>query len=139
MGYSRLISIRAARCINASEVPNFDPKGMIFIPIGPVVKGKASGQFYDFYAKNLSRTPSNSLQNSEFGVRYSSLLPIGNGLQTSFIYLYEFRSALGATCATCTGCVDRTAGRDRDCTGHVPCPRALPQPSSPGCAGGRKR
>ena len=68
-----------------------------------MVKGKASGQFYDFYAKDLSKTPSNSLQNSEFGVRYSSLLPIGNGLQTSFIYLYEFRSALGATCATCTG------------------------------------
>ncbi|MGC2443511.1 hypothetical protein [Candidatus Binatus sp.] len=94
---------QSGQIINASEVPNFDPKGMIFLPIGPVVKGKASGQFYDFYAKDLSKTPSNSLQNSEFGVRYSSLLPIGNGLQTSFIYLYEFRSALGATCATCTG------------------------------------
>src|SRR5215472_16841569 len=38
-----------------------------------------------------SRAPSNSLQNSEFGFRLSSLLPIGNGLQTSFIYLYEWR------------------------------------------------
>src|SRR6202011_1369611 len=30
--------------------------------------------------------------NSEFGVRYSSLLPIGNGLQASLIYLYEARN-----------------------------------------------
>jgi len=36
---------------------------------------------------------SNSLDNSEFGARYSSLLPIGNGLQTSLIYLYEARNA----------------------------------------------
>ena len=87
--------------LNVSEVPNGDPKGMIFIPIGPVVKGKASGQFYDFLSKDLSGTPSNSLENSEFGVRYSSLLPIGNGLQASFIYLYEFRNALDTTCAQC--------------------------------------
>src|ERR1700684_3060262 len=53
--------------LNVSEVPNGDPKGMIFIPIGPVVKGKASGQFYDFLSKDLSGTPSNSLENSEFG------------------------------------------------------------------------
>ncbi len=88
--------------LNVSEVPNGDPKAMIFIPIGPVVKGHASGQFYDFYAKNLSRTPSNSLQNSEFGGRYSTLLPIGNGLQTSFIYLYEFRSAIDNNCYACS-------------------------------------
>ena len=31
-------------------------------------------------------------RNSEFGVRYSTLMPIGNGLQTSFIWLYEARS-----------------------------------------------
>ncbi|HEY2487384.1 MAG TPA: hypothetical protein VGI36_19750 [Candidatus Binataceae bacterium] len=36
--------------------------------------------------------PSNSLENSEFGARASSLLPIGNGLQASFIYLYEWRN-----------------------------------------------
>jgi len=86
---------------NASEVPNFGPKNMIFLPIGPTVGGKASGQFYDFYSKNLSHTPSNSIQNSEFGARYSSLLPIGNGLQASFIFLYEFRNARGESCATC--------------------------------------
>jgi hypothetical protein len=34
---------------------------------------------------------SNSINNSEFGYRYSSLLPIGNGLQSSLIYLYEAR------------------------------------------------
>ncbi len=88
--------------INARSVPNFDPKGMIFLPIGPVTPGgKATGQFYDFHAVNLSKTPSNSIENSEFGARYSSLLPIGNGLQTSLIYLYEFRSALGKTCYYC--------------------------------------
>ncbi|MFZ0677681.1 MAG: hypothetical protein WA447_05420 [Candidatus Binatus sp.] len=96
--------------LNVSEVPNGDPKGMIFLPIGPVVGGKASGQFYDFYSKNLSHTPSNSLENSEFGARYSTLLPIGNGLQTSFIYLYEFRSALSETCAGCTAKVTGEPG-----------------------------
>jgi hypothetical protein len=87
--------------LNVSEVPNGDPHGMIFIPIGPKVGKVSSGQFYDFYAKDLSGTPSNSLQNSEFGLRYSSLLPIGNGLQASFIYLYEYRDALSETCAQC--------------------------------------
>src|SRR5580700_2131476 len=66
--------------INASEVPNFDPKAMIFIPIGPASTkagvacakaGKggcfATGEFYDFHAINLSSKPSNSLKNSEFG------------------------------------------------------------------------
>jgi hypothetical protein len=40
----------------------------------------------------VTKKPSNSLDNSEFGVRYSSLLPIGNGLQASLIYLYEARN-----------------------------------------------
>ena len=51
------------------------------------------GGFYAY--KNVIQTshdPSNSLENSEFGVRLSSLLPVGNGLQASFIYLYEFRN-----------------------------------------------
>jgi len=102
-------------------VPNFDSKGMIFIPIGPAstkagvacakagagsgVAGKhgcfATGEFFDFHPVQLSKFPSNSIENSEFGARYSSLLPIGNGLQASFIYLYEFRSALGRVCAQC--------------------------------------
>jgi hypothetical protein len=85
---------------------------MIFIPIGPKVNGKglsctkgpfchSTGQFYDFRAVNLSRRPSNSIQNSEFGARYSSLLPIGNGLQASFIFLYEFRDSRDEACFTC--------------------------------------
>ena len=45
---------------------------------------------------------SNSLQNSEFGARYSTLLPIGNGLQTSFIWLYEARSTKLGFCNRCT-------------------------------------
>jgi hypothetical protein len=89
------------QALNVSEVPNGDAHGMIFLPVGPKVAGKQSGEFYDFFAKNLSRFPSNSLQNSEFGARYSSLLPIGNGLQASFIYLYEFRNALSSNCAAC--------------------------------------
>jgi len=41
-----------------------------------------------------SHEPSHKLGNSEFAMRLSSLLPIGNGLQTSFIYLYEARNEL---------------------------------------------
>jgi len=41
------------------------------------------------------------LKNSEFGARYSTLLPIGNGLQTSFIYLYEMRDDGEAICSSC--------------------------------------
>ena len=90
---------------NANGLANFTQKPMIFIPVGPVVKGKASGNFYDFVGKQLSKTPSNSIENSEFGARYSSLLPIGNGLQTSLIFLYEFRSARAVTCTTCPASV----------------------------------
>src|SRR6202030_9581 len=89
------------QAINSSELPNFDAHAMIFLPVGPKIGGKQSGQFYDFLAKDLSKNPSNSLENSEFGARYSSLLPIGNGLQASFIYLYEFRSELFKTCFAC--------------------------------------
>jgi hypothetical protein len=49
------------------------------------------GFFANFNVIQTSRNPSNSLENSEFGARVSSLLPIGNGLQASFIYLYEWR------------------------------------------------
>jgi hypothetical protein len=92
---------RNGQRINVNEAPNLDQKAMIFVPIGPLVKGKPSGQFYDVILKNLSRPPSNSLQNSEFGTRLSTLLPIGNGLQTSFIYLYEFRDARSVACNQC--------------------------------------
>ena len=43
-----------------------------------------------------------NLKHSEFGVRYSSLLPIGNGLQASFIYLYEARLSQTSLCSRCT-------------------------------------
>jgi len=49
-----------------------------------------------FYANEnviqTSSNPSKSLENSEFGARLSSLLPLGNGLQASFIFLYEYRN-----------------------------------------------
>jgi len=38
---------------------------------------------------------------SEFGARYSSLLPIGNGLQASFIWLLERRDSKTGTCTSC--------------------------------------
>ena len=43
------------------------------------------------------------LENSEFGARLSSLLPVGNGLQASFIYLYENRNDATGICTSCAG------------------------------------
>jgi hypothetical protein len=72
-------------------------KPMTFIPlVGP------AGQFYDVEAPLVSNPPSHSLENSEFGLRLSSLLPIGNGLQASFIYLYEARNSKEGLCTSCT-------------------------------------
>jgi len=51
------------------------------------------GGFYALFNVNGGHNdPTKSLENSEFGFRLSSLLPIGNGLQASFIYLYEYRN-----------------------------------------------
>jgi hypothetical protein len=83
---------------------------MVFLPFGPKVGKKQFGVFADVLLQSLSHTPSNSIQNSEFGFRYSSLLPIGNGLQASFIYLYEFRDARSETCATCPASVVNIPG-----------------------------
>ena len=61
-------------------------------------------------ASNLYR---NSLQNSEFGVKYATLLPVGSGLQMSFIYLYEARynkTGLCSSCATPKGAIKAAAG-----------------------------
>ncbi len=123
--------------INVSELPNSDSKAMIALPFGPVIGGHQTYQYYDVILKNISRRPSNSLKNSEFGVRLSSLLPIGNGLQTSLIYLYEFRDA------THFGLHELRAGRDGR-TGRGWCrsrpvrhPRFLYPPASCGCARGR--
>ncbi len=60
------------------------------------------GVFADFAVRNNSKAPSNSLENSEFGIRYSSLLPIGNGLQASFIFLYEARDSRLGLCTACS-------------------------------------
>ena len=99
---------------NVSELPNGAgwnfAKSMVALPFGPIIKGKQTYSFYDVVIKNISHTPSNSLQNSEFGVRYSSLLPIGNGLQASFIYLYEFRDARGVACSNCKASITGEPG-----------------------------
>jgi hypothetical protein len=50
-------------------------------------------------SNNFNRT----WKESEFGARYSSLLPIGNGLQASFIYLYERRDTRVDVCTSCSG------------------------------------
>ena len=91
--------------INVSELPNSGgynfSQSMIALPFGPVVGGKQTYSYYDAVLKTIGRRPSNSLENSEFGVRLSSLLPIGNGLQASFIYLYEFRNSKNVNCTNC--------------------------------------
>ncbi|MGH7778502.1 MAG: hypothetical protein ACREQR_01575 [Candidatus Binataceae bacterium] len=63
----------------------------------------SGGLFFDDVTQIHYTTPTNSLDNSEFGVRLSSLLPIGNGLQASFIYLYEARDEATGLCSQCTG------------------------------------
>jgi len=70
---------------------------MIAVPTGCTVCS-----FADFNVVTHEERPSSSLTKSEFGVRYSSLLPIGNGLQNNFIYLYEARSPKLGVCTTCT-------------------------------------
>lgn len=50
----------------------------------------------------MSKYPSNSIRdNSEFALRYSTLLPVGDGLQMSFIYLYEARMDRLGLCTAC--------------------------------------
>ena len=91
--------------INVSELPNGGgynfAQSMIALPFGPVIGGHQTYSYYDAILKTIGRKPSNSLENSEFGVRLSSLLPIGNGLQASFIYLYEFRNSKNVNCTNC--------------------------------------
>lgn len=57
--------------------------------------------FFDFKEQDVSKPPSKSLENSEFGARYSTILPVGEGLQTSFIFLYEARAPKSVVCTEC--------------------------------------
>jgi len=72
------------------------------LPMTLVTATGGGGTFFDLAERPYGNKPSNSLENSEFGMRISSLLPIGNGLQTSFIYLYEARDSKISLCSTCT-------------------------------------
>lgn len=72
------------------------------IPLTPTSEVCTVCNFADFNLLTLEERPSNSLSKSEFGTRYSTLLPIGNGLQTSFIYLYEARDPKLGVCITCS-------------------------------------
>ncbi len=67
-------------------------QGRSFLQIDAKPLINLGGFYANFNVLQTSRNPSNSLENSEFGLRISSLLPIGNGLQASFIYLYEWRN-----------------------------------------------
>ena len=97
---------------NVNQLPNSDNKAMAFLPFGPKVGKHQYGLFADVLLPLTSKNPSNSIENSEFGFRYSSLLPVGNGLQASFIYLYEFRDQLSGACLSCTpSIVDGLTGR----------------------------
>src|SRR5215472_3706213 len=66
-------------------------QGRSFLQIGAKKLTNVAGSFGIFNVIGPHNDPSKSLENSEFGFRASSLLPLGNGLQASFIYLYEFR------------------------------------------------
>jgi hypothetical protein len=57
--------------------------------------------FFDYRELDVSHTPSKSLENSEFGTRYSTILPIGEGLQSSLIFLYEARDPKSVVCVEC--------------------------------------
>jgi len=90
-----------------SKFPGYNQNGQpyrnqTYLDIGAQPMIFSKGLFFDKSVVYTNTTPSNSLQNSEFGARLSSLLPIGNGLQTSFIYLYEARLNAEGLCSSCT-------------------------------------
>ncbi len=77
-------------------------------PLGPATPA-APNEFYEKNVYGANGPPTNSILNSEFGFRYSSLLPIGNGLQASLIYLYEARDSRFSLCTSCTAEYARSA------------------------------
>ena len=72
-----------------------------FHPLAFSPIGGGAGIFLQQNVLIASKYPSNTIDNSEFGFRLSSLLPIGNGLQTSFIFLYEARLSQAGLCTAC--------------------------------------
>jgi hypothetical protein len=68
-----------------------------------------SNQWFQKNVYAANGPPVNSILNSEFGARYSSLLPVGNGLQMSLIYLYEARDSRFSLCSSCTASFARAA------------------------------
>lgn len=74
-------------------------------PQKPMIPGIFGGPrnavFFDLSTHDVSRAPSNSIDNSEFGARLSTLLPIGEGLQAGFIVLFEDRSPRSGLCIEC--------------------------------------
>ena len=67
-------------------------QGRSFLQIDAKPLINLGGFYSNFNVIQTSSDPSKSLENSEFGARLSSLLPLGNGLQASFIFLYEYRN-----------------------------------------------
>jgi len=70
-------------------------------PLNPHGAGGPPNVYVQQHVFSVSNNPRNSLDRSEFGVRYSTLLPIGNCLQASFIYLYEARYSKTGFCSSC--------------------------------------
>lgn len=71
-------------------------------PLFPIPLGGGVFGFLQENVLNRFRRPSNSIaNNSEFAIRASSLLPIGSGLQASFIYLFEARNDRLGLCTSC--------------------------------------
>ncbi len=68
-------------------------------PAEPMIQ--VGPNFFDFTEQNVSKPPSKSLENSEFGTRYSTILPVGEGLQISLIFLYEARAPKSVVCVEC--------------------------------------
>ena len=106
------VNVQVDDARNPWQVPAIDGKvgynqngqqfrNQTFLDAGAQPMIYSGGLFFDDVTQFQGRTPSNSLNNSEFGVRLSSLLPIGNGLQASFIYLYEARNNAEGLCSSC--------------------------------------
>jgi len=75
---------------------NFSDQGQY-----PMTAAVGTGYFQGPDVIPTQNNLNNSIDNSEFGARYSSLLPIGNGLQSSLIFLYEARQPKLGYCQNC--------------------------------------
>lgn len=74
------------RTTTLADAPQFP-----LIKVPTVIPGVSPNEFLDFNVMSHIRTPPKSIKSSEFGARLSSLLPVGDGLQLSLVYLWLAR------------------------------------------------